>query len=615
MTARACSLLLLVLALAAPASAQGPIVLGAPQAGAINGQGDQDVWTLVGVSAGDSLVIAARNLSPGGFVPAFLLTGPTSFDQLFFNTSTASVVRLRTTESGTFTLAATHDQFSTLTGSYQIVVLKVPGANAVPGGDQGGSMTTGVTVTGQVPVGDLDHWTFTGCAGATPRVLLSETAPNAANSFNPALKLYGPDGALLEEVADTTVVDVTTTALTATGTYTAVVYSALGSNALPSDYTLAVNGTCGSVPLPVGNSDSYSTPLDTPIAVVAPGVLGNDMSPGGSPLTATVAVPPQHGTVSLAASGGFTYTPTGGFTGQDSFSYYPSNANGQGNQTSVYVTVTAPALVSPPSGLFAKTISGNVVTLQWTPPAFGPAPTGYILDGGLTPGTTIASVPTGSANPVFTIAVPTGSFYLRLRTVAGAQTSTASNEILVHVNVPVPPSAPAALLGTASGTALALAWRNTYAGGAPTGLLVDVTGALTGTLPLALVDHFAFPNVPPGQYTFRVRAANGAGTSGPSNAVTLTFPQACSGAPQAPVNVVADAQGAVLSVSWDPAAAGGAPTTFTLDVTGAIYASLPVGALRAVSGAVGSGAYTLRVSATNACGTSPLSTAVTVVVP
>lgn len=612
--ARLLCCLLTLCALAAPASAQGPIALGVPQQGDLSGQFDQDVWTLGGVAPGDSIVIAAKNLTQSGFVPAFLLAGPLSVDQQSFTTSTGSVTRLRATENGTYTLTAQPGQASTFTGSYQLVVLKVPGANTVPVGDEGGALAPGGVVSGQVPVGDLDPWTFTACAGATPRVLLSEATPNPSNQFNPALKLYGPDGALVEETADTTVVDVTTAPLPLTGTYTLIVHGALGANPLSGDYTLQVAGACASLPVPVGNSETYSMNVNTSITVPAPGVLANDTSPGGSALTATLSVPPQHGTLTLAANGGFTYTPVNGYTGTDTFSYFPVNANGVGSLTFVYLQVNAVSAVQPASGLFAKLIVANTVTLQWTPPTSGPAPTGYILDGGLTPGGTIASIPIGTS-PVFTIAVPTGSFYLRLRTVAGAQISGPSNEILVHVNVPVPPSSPAGLLGTAGGNALALAWRNTYGGGAPTALVLDVTGSLSASLPLALSDHFTFPSVPPGQYTFRVRATNAAGASGPSNAVTLSFPQACSGAPQPPANLVAYAQGSTLFVSWDPASTGGAPTAFTLDVTGAISATVPVGGLRAVSGGVGPGSYTLRVSGQNACGASALSAPVTVVVP
>jgi len=120
---------------------------------------------------------------------------------------------------------------------------------------------------------------------------------------------------------------------------------------------------------------------------------------------------------------------------------------------------------------------------------------------------------------------------VRIHTLAGADRSAASNEIAVHVGVPVPPSAPANLLATVAGDSLTLAWTNTFGGAAPTGLVVDVSGAVSGSLPIGVSDTFAVAGIPAGTYTLSLRAVNGAGVSPSSNAVTVTFPGACSGAP------------------------------------------------------------------------------------
>ena len=60
------------------------------------------------------------------------------------------------------------------------------------------------------------------------------------------------------------------------------------------------------------------------------------------------------------------------------------------------------------------------MTLQWQPPASGTAPTSYQLEGGINPGQTLAIMPTGSNAPVFTFTAPPGSFYVRMRSVAGS---------------------------------------------------------------------------------------------------------------------------------------------------------------------------------------------------
>ena len=114
--------------------------------------------------------------------------------------------------------------------------------------------------------------------------------------------------------------------------------------------------------------------------------------------------------------------------------------------------------------------------------------------------------------------------------------------------------------------------------------------------------------MPPGTYTFRVRASNAAGVSAPSNAVTLTFPQGCSGVPQAPVAVAAYLIDHAVFVRWEPAPSGSATTGFVLRVTGAYVGSFATIA-REMSGTAGPGIYELSVSGTNACGEGPATVA------
>jgi len=69
-----------------------------------------------------------------------------------------------------------------------------------------------------------------------------------------------------------------------------------------------------------------------------------------------------------------------------------------------------------------------------------------------------------------------------------------------------------------------LVWRNTLGGGTPTGIVLDVSGATQVSIPLPLSTRFSFSGVPTGTYTFAVRAVNGFGSSGPSNAGNLVLP-------------------------------------------------------------------------------------------
>ena len=139
----------------------------------------------------------------------------------------------------------------------------------------------------------------------------------------------------------------------------------------------------------------------------------------------------------------------------------PVNNAGAGNTATVSITVTDPTDPQPPTELYAAGISGNLVKLRFKAPTSGPAPTGYLLEGGVTPGQVLASIPTNSTNPIYVFSAPSGVFYVRMHTLVGSARSVASNEIRIYVNASVdPPSAPAHLTGLANGNSVALAWRN-----------------------------------------------------------------------------------------------------------------------------------------------------------
>jgi hypothetical protein len=269
--------------------------------------------------------------------------------------------------------------------------------------------------------------------------------------------------------------------------------------------------------------------------------------------------------------------------------------------------------VQPPVNFRVVSMTGATVTLAWDMPASGPAPEAFQLEGGLAPGAVLGALPIGVTRSV-TFALPSAPLYLRMRTIAGGVTSGASNEVLAYVNVPAPPSAPASLLGTAAGGSLFLAWTPTFGGGAPTGAVLEVTGAVNAALPLGAADTFTFAGVPAGTYTFNVRQTNAAGASAPSNPVTLTFPAGCTAAPGVPQRLVAANAGSTLSVFWDPPASGGAPSSYVLNVTGAYVGAVPF-TTRTLTLPVPSGTYNFTVAATNPCGTSPATPLQSVTIP
>lgn len=367
-------------------------------------------------------------------------------------------------------------------------------------------------------------------------------------------------------------------------------------------------------PLPVSTNDAFVSSYLTTLSIPAPGVLGNDDDRLGGSMTATLSAPAANGTVSLAATGAFTYTPRAGFTGTDTFTYRATNANGPGTLATVTIMVPTPTTVQAPTEFRTSAMSGHQVTLRWTPPA-GPVATDFIVEGGVAPGQPLAAIATGGPLPILTFHAPAGVFYLRVRAVANGQQSAPSNEIPLVVDTPAPPSAPADLTGVVNGGALGLSWRNTFAGAPPAAVRLVVTGSAVGATTLPLSDTFAFTGVPAGTYTFRVQAVNGAGVSADSNPVTLTFPAGCAGPPVPPANFLAYAVGNVVHLVWDPPTAGAAAaTSYVLTVGGSFSASLPF-AGRTLSTPAPPGAYTFAVASVNACGTGVPTPAQTVFVP
>ena len=156
---------------------------------------------------------------------------------------------------------------------------------------------------------------------------------------------------------------------------------------------------------PVAVADAYGTPQDTALNVAAPGVLGNDTDADLDPLTAVLDTDVSHGSLALSADGSFGYTPTGGYSGPDSFTYHASDGTAGSNVVTVSLTVTAPATF---------TLSGTVTRRRHR------RSTGaivYVFDA-----TTAAYVGNTTTGPpgAYSISLPPGSYKLWIQTnVAG----------------------------------------------------------------------------------------------------------------------------------------------------------------------------------------------------
>ncbi len=90
---------------------------------------------------------------------------------------------------------------------------------------------------------------------------------------------------------------------------------------------------------PIGNSDSFTT-LDGTVLNALLSVLANDSDVESDPLTAIVVNMPAHGILLFNADGTFTYSPTPGFVGVDTFTYIPNDGMDDGVATLVSIDVT-----------------------------------------------------------------------------------------------------------------------------------------------------------------------------------------------------------------------------------------------------------------------------------
>jgi hypothetical protein len=552
--------------------------------------GDLDQWTFC-AAASSAVSITMAEIGPDSELAPWIRLRAPDGAQLSSNTNIL-VAQINTTApaTGLYTvIAGTSDNGLDASGDYQLTVNGAIGCT--PPTTVNDAYTTGVNAPLSIPApGVLANDSSNG--GGTMTATLVSTVSGGTLALNPNGSVtYTPPSGF-------TGVD--------SFTYRAV-------NAFGPGNTATVTLTVTHPP-PTTVGDVYSTNAGTPLTVAAPGVLGNDVSNGAGALSAQLLTTAAHGVVSLNADGSLTYTPAAGYAGPDSFTYRAVSTAGPGNTATVALTIVDTTQPQPPTDLIAKSIVGNTVTLKWRPPASGATATDYVLEGGVNPGEVAASIPIGSRNPIYTFVAPTGAFHVRIHTVAGRARSAASNEIRIFVGQPATPSAPANLLGLVNGSSIALAWRNTYFGGAPSGVVLDVTGSLNASLPLALSDSFQFLGVPGGTYTLSVRAINAAGSSPSSNAITLSFPGPCSGAPLPPSGFLAYATGRTLTVVWDPATSGDAPTSYVLSVSGGFTGSFATLG-RTLSGTVGAGTYHLRVGAVNACGASATTETQTVVVP
>ncbi len=187
-------------------------------------EGDVDVWTIT-ATAGDRIGVHVGEVTDtGDFQPWIRLWGPNGQSLgNTWNVSAASIEAVAPTSGTYLVLVASADPGVDGTGTYRLTATHTPGPIVVSPGDQGGSLTSGVTQHGEILQGDLDVWTITATAGQ--HIAVSIAQASEIDDFQPWIRLWSPSGASVGNTWGATAATISATA-PVTGTYLIPVASA-----------------------------------------------------------------------------------------------------------------------------------------------------------------------------------------------------------------------------------------------------------------------------------------------------------------------------------------------------------------------------------------------------
>jgi hypothetical protein len=262
---------------------------------------------------------------------------------------------------------------------------------------------------------------------------------------------------------------------------------------------------------------------------------------------------------------------------------------------------------------------GAPIRVSWSPSSTGLPVTGYRLEAGTGPGLRdLANVDVGAATQLTATVPAVRRIVLRVRAVSGGMVGPASAEtvFLVYGVCPLIEEAPRDLTQTVLGNIVTLSWQRAQSAGSYV-LEAGTAPGLANLVSANIGSALQYTTVaPPGTYYVRVRGANNCNVGGPSNEVVVTVAGAA--APGAPVLHAPVVSGQTVSLSWTPGG-GSAPANYTLTASttpgGAPVATVALTGTGASFTNVPSGTYYLRLTASNAGGTSPPSAQVSVTVP
>lgn len=255
-------------------------------------------------------------------------------------------------------------------------------------------------------------------------------------------------------------------------------------------------------------------------------------------------------------------------------------------------------------------VSGKRVTLSWSPPASGGAPTGYGLDVGSVPGGSDIRRNLNVGNTLRVSAeLPRGRYYVRVKAYNALGIGPVSSEVSFSIGARRRPRSPVGLSGSWQRSKAVLSWTPSTEDGtgedAPAAYVIQA-GTASGlanlaTVPVGNTTTFQ-ATVPAGVYYVRVVAVNEAGVSDPSNEVVLR-PVATTGKP---LGLVSGGQGSIVHLQWQAPSTGDVPAGYVLEAGSAPglanVAVMRVGPRNTFTTTAPPGVYYVRVRALDASG-------------
>jgi uncharacterized repeat protein (TIGR01451 family) len=235
----------------------GPLTNGLNHAAAIH-VGDMDQWTFTAASGASIVVRMGEVGGDSELYPYLLLYGPNGALVTYSSGAVVTQVSAVAPQAGTYTVVATTaDSGFDATGDYLITLALMAGpAPQVSPGDQGGALTNGLNLPGEIHTGDMDQWTFNVTSGSSIVARIGEVGGDS--DLYPYLLLYAPNGSLVTYDSGAEVAQVSAVA-GQTGTYTVVATTADSGYDASGDYLLTLALVPGTPQLSPGDQGGAMT--------------------------------------------------------------------------------------------------------------------------------------------------------------------------------------------------------------------------------------------------------------------------------------------------------------------------------------------------------------------